>query len=163
MHEFMVNFRQLILFNTIVNHTKENSEGLTHDDIIAIDPNIPRTRISRVMSKLTNDGFLAEKEIKTDMGRPKKHFTLTPKGEAHHQVLKENLLSLNEKLQSRITRDLSEIDFKKITGKTFDHISLIMKNSEDSTEEKREKLLEIKEDLEIKLNQVKSALNTLGN
>lgn len=161
MHEFMQNFKELVLFNTIANYTANNPDGLTHSDIIAMDPHIPRTRISRVMSKLTNEGYLHEKEIKTEIGRPRKYYSLTDKGTTYHNKLKENMQSLYVNVRERLARDLAEFDFQKMPKGRFDYVTHILANEEDSIEEKREKLIEIKEELQSKLEQVTDALKKL--
>lgn len=148
----MENFRKLILFNTIEHFTKENPNGVTHSDILEIDPHIPRTRISRITMKLTTDGYLQEKEIKNEIGRPTKFYSLTEKGITYHRELQDSL---------GIAGELTKLHLKHILKGRFDPISRILSNNE-TIEEKKEQLLEIKEDLEIKLNRVISALKDLN-
>jgi predicted ArsR family transcriptional regulator len=161
MHEFMESFKLLVLFNTIAKITKENPDGLTHSDLIAMDPHIPRTRISRGMTKLTKDGYLLEKEIKNEIGRPTKYYSLTSKGSEKQRKLKENIMELFTKVQNQLVSNLSEVDLEQLPKRRFDHISHIIENSEDTPEEKLENLGEIKEELEMKLKRVSDALKEL--
>jgi predicted ArsR family transcriptional regulator len=163
LHEFMDNFKKLILFNTIAKYTKKNPDGLTHSDIIEIDPNIPRTRISRGMMKLTKEGYLQEKEIKNEIGRPTKYYSLTEKGKKFHQNLKTNILDLYATVQERLTDDLSEFDFQNLPKGRFGRIDHIISCEGDSIDDKIEKLTEIKEDLEEQLERVNLAINELKN
>ena len=161
MHDFMQNFKNLVIFNTIANHTQnKNPDGLTHNDILEMDSHIPRTRISRLMNRLTNDGFLEEKEIKTEIGRPKKYYSLTEKGKTHHAELKENLRNMYEKISERLMGDLSVIDIKKMPGHRFNPIHHILE-SDESIEEQIQHLTDHEEELQDQLKLISKAKKEL--
>ena len=161
MHDFMQNFKNLVIFNTIANHTQhKNPDGLTHSDILDMDSHIPRTRISRIMNKLTLAGFLKEKEIKTEIGRPKKYYSLTDKGKIHHIELKENLRAMYEKISERLKGDLSVFDINKMPKHRFSPVQHILE-SDESIEEQIQHLIDHEDELKDQLKLISKAKKEL--
>jgi DNA-binding PadR family transcriptional regulator len=144
MHDFMEKFKEMVLFNTIVNH--ENPDGLTYYDLTQINPNIPHSRIYRAMKKLEETGFLKMKEVNSELGRPKHYYTLTQKGKERQEELKQNFGQMFAAIQQRLSEDLSTIDFRHLPKRDFHEITNSIVMSEDSLEEKLEKLAEIEEE-----------------
>jgi DNA-binding PadR family transcriptional regulator len=140
--EFMENFRRLVLFNTIENHPDKN--GLTYYDLTQIDPDIPHSRIYRGMKKLTELGYLHEKEVKREdeqeLGRPKKYYTLSETGKQHLEDLKKKIRGLAMKLSENLAYDkITEFDFRDLPKPKFHDLESILK-SKVSNEEKLQEL-----------------------
>ncbi len=157
LQNFIESFKQLVIFNTIADHP--NSNGLTYYDLTQIDPHIPHSRIYRAMKKLTEEGYLNETEEKRtnekgiEMGRPKKYYTLTNEGGEHRKILQEDVQRLANDVIENLTRDLSKFNLKNMPRPRMGHCDEII-DSDDTPEEKLQKLTEHEDHLKAMLKKV---------
>lgn len=161
MKDFMENFKEMMLYNTIVNHN--NPDGFTYYDLTQIDPHIPHSRIYRGMKKLEESGFLKKKEVNSELGRPKHYYSLTQKGKERHEELKQGILSMFSAVQQRLTEDISTIHFGNIPRPNFnrsDPAKAILEE-QGSVEEKLEELVKIEKHLKECLVNIAKARKTL--
>jgi DNA-binding PadR family transcriptional regulator len=161
MHDFMEKFKEMVLYNTIVQH--KNPDGLTYYDLTQIDPHIPHSRIYRRMKKLEESGFLVKKEVISELGRPKHYYSLTEKGKKRHEELKQGIFGMFSAVQQRLSGDISNIHFGNIPRPNFNRFdpAKIILDEEGSVEEKLEELEKTEEHLKDCLRNILKARKSL--
>ena len=161
MHDFMQNFKEMVLYNTIVEH--KNPDGLTYYDLTQIDPHIPHSRIYRAMKKLEETGYLKKKEVISELGRPKHYYSLTQKGKERHEELKQGVLGMFSSVQQRLSGDISNIHFGNIPQPNFNNFdpAKAILEEEGPIEEKLEELEKIEKHLKECLENIAEARKTL--
>ncbi|MHA1111929.1 MAG: helix-turn-helix transcriptional regulator [Promethearchaeota archaeon] len=161
MHDFMRNFKEMVLYNTIVEH--KNPDGLTYYDLTQIDPHIPHSRIYRAMKKLEEKGLLKKKEVISELGRPKHYYSLTQNGKERHEELKQGMLGMFSAVQQRLSEDISNIHFGNIPRPNIMRIDPAKQilDEEGSNEEKLEELDKIEKHLKECLENITEARKKL--